>query len=112
MDKFVKAFVAVAGTVATWFATKDPEQTGAAAMAALGVFLIPNTVAFDYAKSWVSALVLGAGVFLPALDDGFTTADLWPTIVVVATALGVLVLPNAKPKPESRTIAGKWDTAT
>jgi hypothetical protein len=112
MDRFVKAFVAVAGAVAVWFATKDPEQTGAAVMAAFGVFLFRNTPAFDYAKSWVSALVLGAGVLLPELKDGFTTADLWPAIVVVATALGVLVLPNAKPKPESRTIAGKWDTAT
>jgi len=94
--KILKALVALVGAVATWFATMSPELTGAAVLAAAAVFWLPNSKESEYAKTWVVAFVLGAGVLIPSLADGFQSADVWPVIVTVLTAGGVLLVPGPR----------------
>lgn len=64
-------------------------------LAAVGTWLVPNTPALETAKTWVNALVVGAGVVLLQLADGWqTNVDLWPIIISIAAAAGVYVMPN------------------
>lgn len=76
---------------------------GAAALAALGTWLIPNTPALVTAKLWVNALVLGAGVVLPLLQDGGLTPQEWLTVLIaVLTAGGVYAIGNGDTPQNNR----------
>lgn len=65
-------------------------------MTVVGTWIIPNTSVLAAAKTWLAALVVGAGVLAPALVDGWqTNVDLWPIVISVLTAAGVFVAPGA-----------------
>lgn len=65
-------------------------------LTAIGTWIVPNTSVLTAAKTWLAALVVGAGVLVPALVDGWqTNADLWPIVIAVLTAAGVYVAPGA-----------------
>lgn len=67
---------------------------GAAALAAVGTWLVPNTPTLATAKTWVNALVVAAGVLLPLMEGGITGHE-WVTVVIaVLTAAGVYTVPN------------------
>jgi hypothetical protein len=66
----------------------------AAALAAFGTWLMPNTDLLATAKTWVNALVLGAGVIVPLLADGLTQQEIWTAVIAVLTAAGVLAVRN------------------
>lgn len=67
---------------------------GSAGLAAVGTWLVPNTAALATAKTWVNAVVLGAGVLLPLLPGGLTGQE-WVTVgLAVLTAAGVYLVPN------------------
>ena len=62
----------------------------------VGTWIVPNTSVLQAAKTWLAALVVGSGVLVPAIADGWqTNADLWPVVIAVLTAAGVYVLPGA-----------------
>jgi hypothetical protein len=62
----------------------------------VGTWIVPNTSVLAAAKTWLAALVVGAGVLVPALVDGWqTNTDLWPIVIAVLTAAGVYVAPGA-----------------
>lgn len=66
----------------------------AAGLAAVGTWLMPNTPALETAKTWVNAIVLGAGVLAPAVLDGLSSSD-WVTFgITVITAAGVYAVPK------------------
>jgi len=66
----------------------------AAGLAAVGTWLMPNTPALETAKTWVNAIVLGAGVLAPAVIDGLSSADLVTFGLTVLTAAGVYAIPK------------------
>jgi hypothetical protein len=70
---------------------------GAAALAALGTWLMPNTPVLATAKVWVNALVLGAGVLVPLLAGGVDGQEVWTVVIAVLTAAGVYAVPNKTP---------------
>lgn len=70
---------------------------GAAALAAFGTWLMPNTRFLETAKTWVNALVLGAGVLVPLLAGGVSGQEVWTVVIAVLTAAGVYAVPNATP---------------
>jgi hypothetical protein len=72
---------------------------GAAVLNALGTWLIPNTPVLATAKTWVNALVLGAGAVIPLLPDGITSQEVWTIVIAVGTAAGVFAMPGPKPDP-------------
>jgi hypothetical protein len=100
---YMKLLWAVAGAVALavkgaladdGMSLEDYVTVGAAGLAALGTWLVPNTPALATAKTWVNALVLGSGVLVPLLLDGVTAQE-WVTVLIsVLTAVGVYALPN------------------
>jgi hypothetical protein len=101
--KYYKLLWALGGTLAYGLQTSlsgglsGPEIAGLVAMllTALGTWLIPNTPQLATAKTWVAALVVGAGVLGPGLADGWQPdTDLWPVLIAVLTAAGVYVLPK------------------
>lgn len=64
-------------------------------LTAVGTWIVPNTSVLQAAKTWLAALVVGAGVLVPALADGWqSNTDLWPVLIAVLTAAGVYVVPN------------------
>lgn len=64
-------------------------------LTALGTWIVPNTPVLEKAKTWVAALVVGTGVLVPHLVDGWQiSADLWPVVIAVLTSAGVYVVPN------------------
>lgn len=67
---------------------------GAAGLACVGTWLVPNTPSLARAKTWVTSLVLGAGVLVPLLPDGLTPQEWLTTGIAVITAAGVYVLPG------------------
>jgi hypothetical protein len=69
---------------------------GAAALAALGTWLVPNTPALNTAKTWVNAIVLGAGVLVPLLAGGVSGQEVWTVVIAVLTAAGVYAVPNGR----------------
>lgn len=76
--------------------TQDYVVVVAAALAAVGTWLVPNTPALETAKTWVNALVLAAGVAAPLVQDGLTGTE-WTTVVIaLLTAAGVYIVPNAR----------------
>jgi hypothetical protein len=65
-------------------------------LTAVGTWVVPNTSVLQAAKTWLAALVVGAGVLVPVLADGWqTNGDLWPVLIAVLTAAGVYVAPDA-----------------
>lgn len=68
----------------------------AAALAAFGTWLVPNTPALNTAKTWVNAVVLGAGVLVPLLAGGVTGQEVWTVVIAVLTAAGVYAVPNGR----------------
>lgn len=70
---------------------------GAAGLAAVGTWLMPNTRALAAAKTWVNALVLGAGVLVPLLVGGVDGQEVWTVVIAVLTAAGVYAVPNKTP---------------
>jgi hypothetical protein len=73
---------------------EDWVTVGAALLAAVGTWLVPNTPVLAAAKTWVNAFVLGAGVLLPLLPDGLSGPEWWTVVIAVMTAAGVYVLPG------------------
>lgn len=103
--KYNKLVWAVLGTVAlglkaaladNTMSTEDYVTVAAAAVAAFGTWLVPNTEALATAKLWVNALVLGAGVLLPLLPEGINGQEVWTVVIAVLTAAGVFVAPNER----------------
>lgn len=109
--KLNKLFVAILGAVVlavqaglqdSDISVSDWVTIGAAALAALGTWLVPNTPILASAKLWVNALVLGAGVVLPLLQDGGLTPQEWLTVLIaVLTAGGVYAVSNGE-SPKNR----------
>jgi hypothetical protein len=78
---------------------------GAAVLAAFGAWLVPNTAALATAKTWVNAVVLGAGVLLPLLVGGVDGSE-WMTVgIAVLTAAGVYAVPNKTPDNRDMRLA-------
>ena len=100
---YMKLLWAVAGAVALavkgalvddGMSLEDYVTVGAAGLAALGTWLMPNTPALATAKTWVNALVLGSGVLVPLLLDGVTGEEWVTVLIAVMTAAGVYAFPN------------------
>ena len=98
-----KLLFALAGTLALGLqgALTDNVMTveewvtvGAALLAAVGTWLVPNTPALNAAKTWVNALVLGAGVLVPLLTGGVSGHEAWTVVIAVLTTAGVYAVPN------------------
>ena len=68
----------------------------AALLAAFGTWLTPNTPALSAAKTWVHALVLGAGVLVPLLTDGVSGQEWLTVVIAVLTSAGVYALPGLR----------------
>jgi hypothetical protein len=83
---------------------------GAAALAAVGTWLVPNTSALATAKTWVNAFVLGAGAVIPLLPDGISSQEVWTIVIAVGTAAGVFLVPG--PKLASRGADGSYDVSS
>lgn len=67
-------------------------------LTALGTWIVPNTTVLTTAKTWLAALVVGAGVLVPAIADGWQfNTDFWPVVIGVLTAAGVYVAPGPLP---------------
>lgn len=104
-----KLFWAIAGTIALGvqgaltdgsLSVAEYVTVSAAALAALGTWLVPNTPTLGAAKLWVNAIVLGAGVLVPLLVGGLTTQE-WVTVgLAVLTAAGVYRVPGPQSQYE------------
>lgn len=103
MADYRKLFVALAGVLVFGLqgALTDNTMTvaewvilGGAVLGAVGTWLMPNTPALATAKTWVNALVLGAGVVVPLLPDGITQQEMWTVVIAIGTAAGVLTVRN------------------
>lgn len=106
--QYSKLMWALLGTVAlglqaalsdNTMSTEDWVTVVAAALAALGTWLIPNTPVLAAAKTWVNALVLGAGVLIPLLPDGLNQHEVWTLVIAILTAAGVYLVPNGSSAP-------------
>lgn len=64
------------------------------ALAAFGTWLVPNTPQLAAAKTWVNAVVIGAGVLEVSLVGGVTQQEVWTIVIAVLTAAGVYVVPG------------------
>jgi hypothetical protein len=102
-----KLIWAIVGTIAlglqaalvdNTMSTGDWVTVIAAALAAIGTWLVPNTPLLATAKTWTNALVLGAGVLIPLLPDGLNQHEVVTLVIAVLTAAGVYVVPN-RPTP-------------
>jgi positive regulator of sigma E activity len=100
-----KLLFALAGTLAlglqgaltdSVMTTEEWVTVGAALLAAFGTWLVPNTPVLATAKTWVNALVLGAGVLVPLLADGVSGHEVWTVVIAVLTAAGVYAVPNGR----------------
>lgn len=83
---------------------------GAAALAAVGTWLVPNTSALATAKTWVNAFVLGAGAVIPLLPGGISSQEVWTIVIAVGTAAGVFLVPG--PRLASRGADGSYDVSS
>lgn len=64
-------------------------------LATLGTYVMPNTTLLAAAKLWINALVIGAGVLVLRLADGWqVNVDLGPVALAILTAAGVYILPG------------------
>lgn len=100
-----KLFWAIAGTLVLGvqgaltdgsLSVEEYVTVGAAALAALGTWLVPNTRALEAAKTWVNAIVLAAGVLVPLLPHGLTAQEWLTAGLAVLTATGVYRVPGPK----------------
>jgi hypothetical protein len=65
-------------------------------LTAFGTWIVPNTSVLAAAKTWLAALVVGSGVLVPALADGWQfNGDFWPVVISILTAAGVYMAPDA-----------------
>jgi hypothetical protein len=102
MTSYNKLFFAIFGAVlfTVQGAMTDGIDSGewvtivAAGLAAFGTWLMPNTPVLETAKTWVNAVVLGAGVLAPAVLDGLSSSDLVTFGLTVLTAAGVYLIPK------------------
>lgn len=71
--------------------------------ATVGTYMMPNTTLLAAAKMWINAFVLGLGVLVLQLADGWqTNADLGPVLLTILTAAGVYRLPGPEVAPVTR----------
>lgn len=84
----------VQGALTDGISTDEWITIAAAGLAAFGTWLMPNTPALAAAKTWVNAVVLGAGVLAPAVLDGLSSSDLVTFGLTVLTAAGVYLIPK------------------
>ena len=78
------------------FSVQEVVMTCGMVLAAVATWLVPNTPALMTAKTWVTALVIGAGVLEPIVIGGVTTQE-WVTVVLaVLTAAGVYAFPGPR----------------
>jgi hypothetical protein len=62
----------------------------------IGTWIVPNTTVLETAKTWLAALVIGAGILASAIADGWQfNLDFWPVVIGVLTAAGVYIAPGA-----------------
>lgn len=101
--QYSKLLWAIVGTIALGLkaaladnamSVEDWVTVVAAALAAFGTWLVPNTPVLATAKTWVNAVVLGAGVLVPLLPDGLSGQEWWTVVIAVLTAAGVYLLPG------------------
>jgi hypothetical protein len=88
-----------AGLVDDVMSTVDWLTVTAAALAALGTWLIPNTPVLAAAKTWVNALVLSVGVLIPLLPGGVSGNEWWTVVIALLTAAGVYMVPGPQSRP-------------
>jgi hypothetical protein len=82
------------------FSTEELIGFIAMILTVVGTWIVPNTSVLQAAKTWLASLVIGAGVLVPQIADGWqTNADLWPVLIAVLTAAGVYVMPGAPLHP-------------
>jgi hypothetical protein len=100
---YMKLLWALAGTVALGMQTglsdgvlslEDGLLVGAAFLAAVGTWLVPNTPALVTAKLWVNAFVLGTGTLITVLPDGVTGQEWWTVGISVLVSAGVYAMPS------------------
>ncbi|HEY1178868.1 MAG TPA: hypothetical protein VGF17_22165 [Phytomonospora sp.] len=108
MSNYLKLVGAIVGTVVLALQTalmdgsvdaQDLVVVAAAGLASFGTWLVPSTTALKAVKTWVHALVIGAGALAPVIAGGVTSQELMTVIVVVLTAAGVAAAPGPEPKP-------------
>jgi hypothetical protein len=82
------------------FSVEEVVTVTAAGLAAVSTWLVPNTPRLAAAKTWVTAIVLGAGVLVPLLVGGVTAQE-WVSVgLSVMTAAGVYLVPGPKSQYE------------
>jgi len=98
-----KLLWAILGTVAVavqgaltdgGMSAQDYVMTLGMVLAAVATWLVPNTPKLVAAKTWVSALVVGAGVLEIAMVGGVSQQEIWTIVIAVLTSAGVYVVPN------------------
>lgn len=108
MTRYWKLVSAVVGTVVLALQTalfdgsldaQDIVVVSAAGLASFGTWLVPRTTALTAIKTWVHALVIGAGVLAPVIAGGLTPQEWMTVLVAVLTAAGVAAAPGPKPEP-------------
>lgn len=108
MNNYLKLIGALVGTVVLALQTalldssvdaQDMVVVAAAGLASFGAWLVPSTTALKAVKTWVHALVIGAGVLGPVIAGGVTPQEWMTVLVAVLTAAGVAVAPGPDPKP-------------
>lgn len=116
---YKKLIVAIAGVVAfglqgaltdNGLSLEEGIVLGAAVLNAFGTWLLPNTAALATAKTWVNALVLGAGAVIPLLPGGISSQEVWTIVIAVGTAAGVFLVPG--PKLAARGADGSYDVSS
>lgn len=66
-----------------------------AVIGAVGVYLIPNTPALDWAKTGVAVLLAGAQAAVQVSGDGVISGTEWLTVAIAAVGVvSVYVAPN------------------
>jgi len=66
-----------------------------AVIGAVGVYLIPNTPALDWAKAGVAVLLAGAQAAVQVSGDGVISGTEWLTVAIAAIGvISVYVAPN------------------
>ncbi|SES20776.1 hypothetical protein [Lentzea albida] len=117
--RYWKLISALAGTVVLALQTalgdgsidmQDVVIVSAAGLASFGAWLVPSTTALKTIKTWVFALVVGAGVLGPVLAGGVTPQEWMTVLVAVLTSAGVAVAPG--PEPKSVVIEGSHSLTT
>ena len=106
--RYWKLISALAGTVVLALQTalgdgsidvQDIVVVSAAGLASFGAWLVPSTTALVAVKTWVHALVIGAGVLAPVLVGGVTPQEWMTVLVAFLTAGGVAMARGPEPRP-------------